>query len=154
MQCNSLSQTLKKEAIDRGLCSEWASKWSDSLSQQELIDRYVSGIDFVIQQGDWPSNDFIKANFDRDLLNANLIFVDEYVDMDMAPSGIYILNGECSGRIRLAPWAAATVYLRHSSKITIVADDFAKVFVRLYDEADVDVDSDGSAVVKVYDRRK
>lgn len=149
----NLSEVLKREAVERNLCAQWTSEWADDSDQQALIDKYKKGIDFCLDR-DWPSNDFIKANFDRDLLNANLIFVDEYVDMDMAPSGIYILNGECSGRIRLAPWAAATVYLRHSSKITIVADDFAKVFVRLYDEADVDVDSDGSAVVKVYDRRK
>lgn len=149
----NLSETLKQQAVSLGLCHKWTEAWADNSDQQELIDKFVKGIDFCLER-DWPSNDFIKANFDRDLLNSNLIFVDEYVDMDMAPSGIYILNGECSGRIRLAPWAAATVYLRHSSKITIVADDFAKVFVRLYDETDVDVDSDGSAVVKVYDRRK
>lgn len=149
----NLSEVLKREAVERNLCAQWTSEWADNSDQQTLIDKYKKGIDFCLDR-DWPSNDFIKANFDRDLLNTNLIFVDEYVDMDMAPSGIYILNGECSGRIRLAPWTAATVYLRHSSKITIMADDFAKVFVRLYDETDVDVDSDGSAVVKVYDRRK
>lgn len=150
---DNLSDILKKEAIERDLCAQWTAEWADNSDQQTLIDKYKKGIDFCLDR-DWPSNDFIKANFERDLLNANLIFVDEYVDMDMAPSGIYILNGGCSGRIRLAPWAAATFYLRHNSKITIVADDFAKVFVRLYDEADVEVDSDESAVVKVYDRRK
>lgn len=148
---NNLSETLKHQAVDLGLCKPWTEAWGEC-DQQELIDKFVKGIDFCLERN-WPSNDFIKANFDRDLLNANLIFVDEYVDMDMAPNGIYILNGECSGRIRLAPWAAATFYLRHSSKITIVADNFSKVFVRLYDEADVEVDSDESAMVKVYDRR-
>lgn len=151
---DNLSDTLKQQAVSLGLCNPRTEAWADNSDQQTLIDKYKRGIDFIIKQGEWPSSDFIKANFDRDLLNANLIFVDEYVDMDMAPSGIYILNGECSGRIRLAPWTAATIYLRHNSKITIVAEDFAKVFVRLYDEADVEVDSDESVVVKVYDRRK
>ncbi len=149
----NLSEILKREAVERNLCAQWTAEWADNSDQQTLIDKFKKGIDFCLDR-DWPSNDFIKANFDRDLLNANLIFVDEYVDMDMSPSGIYILNGECSGRIRLAPWAAATIYVRHSSEITIVAEDFAKVFVRLYDEADAEVDSDESAVVKVYDRRK
>lgn len=149
---DNLSETLKQQAVGLGLCKPWTEAWGDC-DQQELIDKYKKGIDFCIDR-QYPSNDFIKTNFDRDLLNANLIFVDEYVDMDMAPSGIYILNGECSGRIRFAPWTAATVYVRHNSKITIVAEDFAKVFVRLYDEAEAVVDSDESAVVKVYDRRK
>lgn len=153
MQCNSLSQTLKKEAIDRGLCSEWASKWSDSLSQQELIDRYVSGIDFIIQQGEWPTNDFIKTNFDRDLLHKNLIYVDEHIDLKEAPNGVYILNGECSGTLWFNSWAAATVYVRHNSNVTIIADDFSKVFVHVYDEANAEVVELDEAVVKVYDRR-
>lgn len=149
---DNLSEILKQQAIALGLCKPWTEAWGDC-DQQELIDKYVKGIDFCIEH-QYPSNDFIKANFERDLLNANLIFVDEYVDMDMAPSGIYILNGECSGRIRFAPWTAATVYVRHTSNVRIIADDFAKVFVRLYDEAEAVVDSDESAVVKVYDRRR
>lgn len=150
---NNLSETLKQQAVSLGLCKPCTEAWADNSDQQALIDKFKKGIDFCLDR-DWPSSDFIKANFDRGLLNANLIFVDEYVDMDMAPSGIYILNGECSGRMRFAPWAAANVYVRHNSKMNIVADDFAKVFVRVYDEADVEVNSDESAVVKVYDRRK
>lgn len=149
---DKLNTELRSQAIDLGLCAKWQSEWVDNRSQQELVDMWKRGIDFALLHN-YPSNNFIKANFDRDLLNANLIFVDEYVDMDMAPSGIYILNGECSGRIRFAPWTAATIYLRHSSKMNIVAEGFAKVFVRLYDETDVEVDSDESTVVKVYDRR-
>ncbi len=150
---SNLSETLKQQAVDLGLCKPWTEAWADNSDQQELIDKFVKGIDFCLER-DWPSTEFIKANFDRELLNANLIFVDEYVDMDMAPSGIYILNGECYGRLSFAPWAAATVYLRHNSKVTVVASDFAKVFVRLYDAAEVEVEVGESAVVKVYDRRK
>lgn len=149
----SLSETLKAEAVKRNLCSRWQKEWADNSDQQTLIDKYKRGIDFVIGQGEWPTNEFIKANFDRELLHENLIFVDEHISLDEAPSGIYILNGECSGEIRFAPWTAATLYIRHSSRVRIAAQDFAKVFVRFYDEAEVEVDSSDSAVVKVYDRR-
>lgn len=149
---NNLSETLKKQAVNLGLCRPWTEAWGDC-DQQELIDKYKKGIDFCIDK-QYPSNEFIKANFDRDLLNANLIFVDEYLDFDMMPSGIYILNGECSGSIRFAPWTAATIYVRHKSNVTIIADDFAKVFVRVYDEADAEVVELDEAVIKMYDRRK
>lgn len=149
---NNLSETLKQQAVDLGLCRPWTEAWGDC-DQQELIDKYKKGIDFCIDK-QYPSNEFIKANFDHDLLNANLIFVDEYLDFDMMPSGIYILNGECSGSIRFAPWTAATVYVRHKSNVTIIADDFAKVFVRVYDEADAEVVELDEAVIKMYDRRK
>ncbi len=149
---NNLSETLKQQAVDLGLCRPWTEAWGDC-DQQELIDKYKKGIDFCIDK-QYPSNEFIKANFDRDLLNANLIFVDEHIRLDDAPSGIYILNGECSGSIRFAPWTAATVYVRHKSNVTIIADDFAKVFVRVYDEADAEVVELDEAVIKMYDRRK
>lgn len=148
----NLSEILKREAVERNLCAQWTAEWADNSDQQTLIDKFKKGIDFCLDR-DWPSNDFIKANFDRDLLNANLIFVDEYVDMDMSPSGIYILNGECSGRIRFEQWAAATIYVRHGSKVRIEADRFAKVFVRLYDNAEAEVVELDDAVAKVYDRR-
>lgn len=149
---NNLSETLKQQAVDLGLCRPWTEAWGNC-DQQELIDKYKKGIDFCIDK-QYPSNEFIKTNFDRALLNANHIFVDEHIRLDDAPSGIYILNGECSGTIRFAPWTAATVYVRHKSNVTIIADDFAKVFVRVYDEADAEVVELGEAVIKVYDRRK
>lgn len=150
---DNLSETLKHEAIGRALCAKWQSEWADGSDQQTLIDKYVRGIDFVIKQGEWPTNEFIKANFDRELLNKNLIFVDEDIDLECAPSGIYVLNGECYGVLRFGQWAAATIYVRHGSKIRIEAGRFAKIFVRLYDNAEAECDCDENAVVRVYDRR-
>lgn len=147
----NLSETLKQQAVDLGMCRPWTEAWGDC-DQQELIDKFVKGIDFCLERN-WPTSDFIKANFDRALLNTNLIFVDEHISLDDAPSGIYILNGECTGSIRFAPWTAATVYVRHTSNVRIIAGDFAKVFVRLYDEAEVETEAEESAVVRVYDRK-
>lgn len=148
---NNLSETLKKQAVDLGLCRPWTEAWGDC-DQQELIDKYKKGIDFCIDK-QYPSNEFIKANFDRALLNENLIFVDEHINLETAPSGIYVINGECSGRLWFGQWAAVTIFVRHNSKIRIEADRYAKVFVRLYDNAEVEYDCDASVVVKVYDRR-
>lgn len=150
---DNLSETLKQQAVDLGLCKKWTEAWTDDCDQQGLIDKFIKGIDFCLERN-WPSTDFIKSNFDTTLLRQNLVFVDEDIDIENAPSGIYIINGECTGTLRFAPWAAATVYLRHSSKVGIVAEDFAKVFVRLYDEADVVTSLAEGAVVKVYDRRQ
>lgn len=147
----NLSETLKQQAVDLGLCRPWTEAWGDC-DQQALIDKFVKGIDFCLERN-WPTSDFIKANFDRALLNANRIFVDEHMRLDDAPSGIYILNGECTGSIRFAPWTAATVYVRHTSNVRIIAGDSAKVFVRLYDEAETEIEAEESAVVRVYDRK-
>ncbi len=147
----NLNETLKRQAISLGLCKQWTEEWGDC-DQQKLIDKYKKGIDFCIEH-QYPSNEFIKANFDLALLHNNLIYVDEHISLVSAPSGIYVLNGECTGTLRFREWAAATVYVRHTSKVSIIAEDFAKVFVRVYDEADVDVCDVGDAVVRVYERK-
>lgn len=148
----NLSETLKQQAISLGLCAKWTSEWADDSDQQTLIDKYVRGIDFSLAYN-WPSNDFIKANFDRDLLHRNLVFVDEDIDLSDAPSGVYVLNGECSGTIRIADWSVATLYLRHDSNVRIEAGDFARIFIRLYDNSDATVSAAENAIIKVYDRR-
>lgn len=148
----NLSETLKQQAISLGLCKQWTEAWGNC-DQQELIDKYKKGIDFCLEH-QYPSNEFIKENFNRTLLHENLIYVDEHLNLDDAPSGVYILNGECSGTISFGSWAAATIYVRHTSNVNIIAKDFAKVFVRLYDETEVEVCDVADAVVKVYDRRK
>ena len=148
----NLSETMKAEGISLGMCEDGIKGWHADSSQQELIDKFKEYIDFC-QRHDWPSCDFIKANFDRDLLHKNLIFVDEHIDLDNAPSGVYIVNGECSGTIRVAPWSVATLYLRHDTNVQIEAGDFARVFIRLYDNSDATVSAAENAIVKVYDRR-
>lgn len=150
---DKLNEELRSEAVKKGLCAQWQADWADNKTPQELIEMYKRGIDFGIAN-QYPSNEYIKANFDRELLNRNLVFVDEDIDLTDAPSGVYILNGECSGTIRVAPWSVATLYLRHYSNVQIEAGDFARVFIRLYDDSDATASAAESTVVKVYDRRR
>lgn len=147
----NLSVTLKQQAISLGLCRQWQKSWGDC-TRQQLIDKFKKGIDFCIEHN-YPSNDFIRTNFDAKLLRDNQIYVDEHLSLTDAPNGVYVLNGECSGTIRFGSWAAATVYVRHTSTVSIIAEDFAKVYVRVYDEAEVNVVDVGDASVKVYERR-
>lgn len=147
-----LNTELRQQAVDLGLCAKWQRGWTSDKDPQELVEMWKKGIDFALLH-DYPSNDFIKSNFDRELLHRNLVYVDEHIDLKNAPNGIYVLNGECTGTLWFNSWAAATVYVRHSSQVTIIADDSAKIFVRLYDEADVEVIELDEAVVKTYDRR-
>lgn len=149
---DKLNTELRTDAVKLGLCNLGQSEWETNKTPQELVEMWVRGIDFAILH-DYPSVDFIKANFDRDLLHMNLVYVDEEVEIQDAPSGIYVFCGDCRGTVEFAPWTAATVYVRHGSKLNIVAGDFAKVFIRLYDESEVSAEAEEDASVKVYDRR-
>ncbi len=151
MIMKNLSETLKQQATSLGLCQHWQKAWGDC-DQQQLIDKFKKGLDFCLER-QWPTPDFIRANFDANLLADNQIYVSEHLSLRNAPNGVYVLNGECTGTLHFSSWAAATVYVRHNCRMSIIAEDFAKVFVRVYDEAEVNVCDVGDAVVKVYDRR-
>lgn len=145
----NLSETLKHQAESLHACKKGLRNFPET--EQGMIERWKENLDFAIENN-FPSVEVIRDDFDRSLLHENLIFVDEHLNIDDAPNGVYVLNGECTGTLHFRKWAAATVYVRHTSKVSIIAEDFAKVFVRVYDEAEADVCEFGDAVVKVYAR--
>ena len=61
---NKLSEELKSQAIGLGLCEQWTNSWGNP-SEQELINKFLHGIDFCIKH-DYPTNEYIKKNFDKD----------------------------------------------------------------------------------------
>lgn len=150
----NLSDIIKREAIERNMCPEGIKGWADNTDADGLIEKYKKHIDFILLQDDpWPSSEFIRDNFDTETLHRNLFFIDETINLPDAPSGVYVINGACTGVLNFGQWAAATVYVRHDSRIRICADDFAKVFVRVYDDAVVETEAGERARIKVYDRR-
>ncbi len=149
---NNLSDILKRQAESLHACKKALRNWPASDEPQKLIDRWKENIDFALENN-FPSNRFIRDNFDLSLLHDNLIYVDENIKLKDAPDGVYVINGECTGTLWFNSWAAATVYVRHTSRVTIIAEDNAKVFVRIYDDADVKTCPLGDAVMKVCDRR-
>lgn len=149
---NNLSEILRRKAESLHACKKALRNWPAADEPQKLIDRWKENIDFALENS-FPSNRFIRDNFDPSLLHGNLIYVDEAINLKDAPNGIYVINGECTGTLWFNSWAAATVYVRHTSRISIIAENTAKVFVRIYDDADVKICRIDDAVVKVYDRR-
>lgn len=146
-----LNKELRDEAVGYGLCKQWQGDWLDDKSQQELITMYKDGLDFCIENN-YPSITYIKKNFDKALLRKNLIFVDEDVTGMCGKNGIYVLNGGCSGSVEFKGFTVATLYVRHTSEITVNVRHLAKVFISVYDKAKVSVTHTGAAKVYVYRR--
>lgn len=147
MIMNRLNSELRGHAVSYGLCTQWQGDWQNNKSQQELIEMYIRGIDFCIEH-DYPSVEYIKANFDRDLLHKNHVFADEPVAG--GDNGVYVVNGKCSGKLSFGKFAAATLHLRHDSELNIEVEGCAKIFVSVYDRAKVHVKQSDVAKVYVY----
>lgn len=140
-----ISKELKNKAVKLGLCTEWTEEWGNP-TKDELVDKYVRGIDFCIKHN-YPSCEYMKKNFDG-VMQKHGVFVDERVDLKN-PSMV-IANGRTYGKIVYDAYSVGTLYVRHDSDLTIEASDNAFVTIETYDNCTVSVIQRGKAKVFVY----
>lgn len=143
---NTLNKELKNKAVSLGLCAKWTGEWNEK-NKDELCEMYVRGLDFCIEH-DYPSCEYMRENFSG-VMERHGIYVDK--DFDEAfVNGIVVLNGKCSGDIIVKDYDAATIHVRHDSFVRITATGHSKVFVKVYDDAVVQVAQEGKAKAYLY----
>lgn len=143
---NRLSCRMKCEAVKLGLCSQWTEEWADGTSKDEMVDKFVRGLDFCIEHN-WPSTDVMKRDF-GDVIHSHGVYVDENVETHNAP--MVILNGECVGDIEYTGTSAGEVYVRHKSEAKVKVAGMARCFISLYDEGEVSVECEEGCAAFVY----
>lgn len=142
-----LNRMLRDRARMLGLCDQWYDGWEKKETKQQLIEKYLRGIDFCIKH-DYPNLDFIKANFPKDLLIVNGIFVDENVDASNLKTAV--LLGQSKGGIIYNWQRCGNIYLRHNSDLTIEVTDGARVFIEIYEDSHLKVSADNYSKAFVY----
>ena len=91
MKERQLSDKMKAEAMGLALCQQWTNEWEDNTSKDEMVRKFVRGIDFCIDHN-WPDVKTIKRQF-GDVIHNHGVWADENVSVTNAP--MTILNGEC-----------------------------------------------------------
>ena len=147
MDNKKLNKELRNQARSLGLCDEWYKEWQKNESKQDLIRKYIRGIDFCIMH-DYPSLDFARKNFDRRLLCDNGIFLDVMINDKNIPKAI--LLGNTVGALFYSDDYVGNVYVRHVSNVSIIAKGASKVFVETYENCIVSVKASEEAKVFVY----
>lgn len=143
----NIGKQLKSQAESLGAC-EKGLNGLDRLNEQELINRYVHFIDFVIENN-FPSNEFIKENFDKSLLEHNNIYVDAEFERRNARQ-VVVIQGESKGVLLFDGMTTSDVYIRHDSEVTIDCSRLSKIFISVYDNAKIHVTQRDGASVYVY----
>jgi hypothetical protein len=145
---NKVNKELRNKAVSLGLCDTWQKKWMKDKTPQQLIDMYKKGIDFCLESN-YPDNKFIKENFTKDILSKNNMFVDEdfYV---LNPENDCVILGESQGKLIFDGYAVRDIYINGNADVEIEASDFAKIFVNVYDDAQVVVTQKKNSVIHVY----
>lgn len=146
MKERQLSDKMKAEAIGLGLCQQWTNEWEDNTSKDEMVRKFVRGIDFCIDHN-WPDVKTIKRQF-GDVIHNHGVWADENVSVTNAP--MTILNGECVCDATFDGTGAGEVYVRHGSVLRVKATGYARVFVTLRDAGEVYAETEGHAKVFVY----
>lgn len=112
-----------------GLCEQWTNDWTGNENRQQLIEKYLSGIDFSMGS-DWLPKEFIKEHFDKALLNANGIYVDDFVTVpDMKR---VVLLGRCNAELRYNLMSVGDVYCCDETELHLYANDASFVTVEQY----------------------
>lgn len=105
-----LSAKMKSEAVGLGLCQQWTDEWADGTSKDELVEKFVRGIDFCIEHN-FPSCEVIRKEF-GDVIHDHGVYVDENVLADDKPT--VILNGECVAGLTYSGKSCGDIYVRHN----------------------------------------
>ncbi len=142
----NLSDMMKNEAVSLGLCAQWTADWQDGSSKDEMVEKFVKGIDFCIGRN-WPSTHDMKKYF-GDVIHRHGVYVDEEVAL-LSPK-IAILNGRCDGYIEYEWLNGGEIYVRHDSVLKLKVKGLSTVFVNLHDNAKLSVECEDGAKCFVY----
>lgn len=141
-----LSERMKTEAIDLGLCKQWTQEWADDTTKDEMVEKFVRGLDFCIQH-DWPTPEVMQREF-GDVMHKHGVFANEPVCVKNAPT--IILNGSCRCKAVYDGCSSGDIYVRHTSTIDLKQSFLAKTFVTMYDDCRVNIDAEEGTKVFVY----
>ena len=131
----NVSEDLKNKAISLGLCDLWQAEWKPNTSKEDLVRKYLLGLDFCIENN-YPTNDYMVRHFDG-IMQKFGVFVSEKVDVNNTK--LMVLNGECQANAVYDGFSVGNIYVRHDSNLHLEVKDSARVFISLYDHATLDI---------------
>lgn len=136
-------QELATAAKGKGICAEWYDQLLKTKTVEQLAEMYLKGIDFCLAN-DYPSNAFLKKHF-RGQTEQFGIYLDSQFDVKNRKKIVAL--GQCIGRVEVNEYSVAEVFLKHYSRITVIASDHAFVMIDLFDNAKLNVIASGGAKV-------
>ena len=141
----NLAEKYKEEGRRHGMCDQVFNELNPDTTKDELVEKWVANIDFAIQSG-WPTVEQIKEDF-GDVIHKYNVYADENVNLFDVPN--VVLNGQCDASVEYKKHMGR-VYARHNTNLVVNATGTSRVFVSLYDNANVKVKTTVFARVYVY----
>ena len=148
----NLTEQLKNDAINKGICEAWQNKFTDNMSIEELVRMYIKGIDFCISE-DYPTLDFMRSEF-KGICKPYGVFIDETVLETNKPD--IVLNGACKASLWYWDYSVSRLYVRHDSVADINVLNNALVTIDVFDNAVLNIIAvnDCKLVITLYGKSK
>lgn len=147
------SKMLRDVARRNGLCDKFFTEWDLEASEQELLDKYLAGMNFCVNH-DFPGVDIIRTVFHHELLNENNIYIDDRINLYNPTfnkkTNVVSLCGTSHGNIWLDSYSVADLFVQHDCDLDIVCRGMSKAFITLSGNAKIRVVQDDCAFVAIY----
>ena len=113
--------------------------------KDDLIKMYLKGIDFCLSN-EYPSNEFIRQHF-IGVCEAYGVFLDETITAENFEHVVAL--GDCEGAAAFNGWNAGQVFVKHRSRLKVLATGNSFVVVDVFDETAVEIEARDNAKVCV-----
>lgn len=136
MELSEKNKILFNKGILYNMCAKVRDTWTDTKTEQELIDLWFDNYDFALINH-YPSNNDILNLFDKTILRNNNILVDDMWSL-LNPNKAMVL-GDSESNIRFNAFHVGQIWVRDNSVVNIYARDNANITVCVMDMAEVNI---------------
>lgn len=116
-----------------------------SANETELIELYKKNIDFCLSEN-FPDLDYMSKVKDTLLIKHGIFLDGETLVKD---SDFIVLLGTCFTGIEITGYNTSQIYLKHSAKADILAQDNAFVVIDCFDDTLIKIEATGNAKVLI-----
>lgn len=144
-----IGKELALEAKKNGICKEWFAQMLKISHLQPLCDMYFKGSDWAMEN-DFPNITLLRKYFSNATpYGFHTDFVGSVGLLNSVKHQSIAFFGNSVADVICAPFAVCEIFIRHNSKVKIVAEENAFIVVNLLDAATVEIEAE-NASVKVY----
>lgn len=144
----AFSDMLKKRAINFGMCEMGKREWRERKSLGALLDMYVQNMEFILDNPNFVTNDFLLENAGKDILRNHGIYIDDTFAI-IAPQDL-VVRGECDGDALCTCYSTPEIYVCDDSKLNVHILAHSISYIRMYGQSKLNIKCDEGGKAFVY----
>lgn len=140
-----VNKQLAHDAKKKGICEEWFARLMETEDKGKLVNMYLEGIDFCLSN-EYPSNEFIRRHF-VGTCEAYGVFLDRAITAGNFRHVVAL--GHCEGTATYDGWNVGQVFVKHQSRLKVLATGNSFVMIDVFDDTIVEVEARDNAKICV-----